>query len=128
LRDRYDELRRLGAELAAVGTGDRRYARWLVEEYDLPYPVLVDDEAHAARAASVPRVGFLRLFHPASWAATRRAWRAGHRVGAGARVNQLGATFVLGPGETRVRYLHYDRHPADHAPLEQVLAALAEGA
>jgi peroxiredoxin len=128
LRDRYDEMRRLGAELAAVGTGDRRYARWLVEEYELPYPVLVDDEAHAARAARVPRVGFLRLFHPASWAATRSAWRAGHRVGVGRRTGQLGATFVLGPGETRVRYLHYDRHPADHAPLDEVLALLAEGA
>jgi hypothetical protein len=38
-------------------------------------------------------------------------------------VTQLGATFVMGPGE-QVRYEHVDAHTADHAPLDQVLAAL----
>jgi hypothetical protein len=38
-------------------------------------------------------------------------------------VTQLGATFVLGPGET-LRYEHVDEHSADHAPLDDVLAAL----
>jgi hypothetical protein len=38
-------------------------------------------------------------------------------------VTQLGATFVVGPG-TQVRYEHVDDHSADHAALEDVLAAL----
>jgi len=41
----------------------------------------------------------------------------------GKRVTQLGATFVLGPGDL-VRYEHVDVHSADHAPLTEVLAAL----
>ena len=40
-----------------------------------------------------------------------------------ARVTQLGATFVLGPGD-QVRYAHIDEHSADHASLDEVLAAL----
>ncbi len=32
-------------------------------------------------------------------------------------MTQLGATFVIGPGE-QVRYEHVDDHSADHAPLD----------
>jgi len=53
-----------------------------------------------------------------------QAHRDGFRVKkSGRRVNQLGATFVLGPGPT-VRYAHVDAHTADHAPVAEVLAAL----
>ena len=38
----------------------------------------------------------------------------------GKRVNQLGTTFVVGPG-SQVRYAHVDAHTADHAPLADVL-------
>ncbi len=36
----------------------------------------------------------------------------------------FGATFVIGPGDV-VRYTHIDRDSTDHAPLDEVLAALA---
>ena len=43
------------------------------------------------------------------------------------RIRGLGAiqdaTLELGPGRT-VRYAHIDAHTADHAPLDEVLAAL----
>lgn len=108
----------------AIGTGGLAHARAFVEDERVPYPVLLDDEARAAQAASIERVGLLRLFDPASYAGTRRAWKAGHRIGrAGRRVNQLGATFVVGPGAS-LHYAHRDRHSADHAPLDEVLAAL----
>jgi peroxiredoxin len=124
LRDHYDEIRELGAEVVAVGTGNAPFGRAFAEDYDIPYPVLVDEEARAASAAAVESAGPLRLFHPASWSGTRRAWRAGHRIGlSGRRVTQLGASFVVGPG-ARVRYAHRDRHSADHAPLPEILAAL----
>ena len=80
--------------------------------------------AEAARAAGVRRVGFLKLFTPASFPGTRRAWRAGHRVGMpGRRTDQLGATFVIGPGAA-LHYSHHDAHTADHAPLDEIFAAL----
>jgi peroxiredoxin len=125
LRGIYDEIQRRGAEVVAIGTGKVRYAAAFVADEDVPFPVLVDDDARAAGAASVPRVGFFRLLtDPRSREGAKRARASGHRIHkAGRRVTQLGATFVVGPG-TRVRYEHVDDHSADHAPLDEVLAAL----
>jgi peroxiredoxin len=125
LRGRYDEILRRGAEVVAVGTGSVRYAAAFVADEDVPFPVLVDDDARAAHAASVRRVGFFRLLTDSrSRPGAKRARAAGHRIHrAGKRVTQLGATFVIGPGP-KVRYEHVDDHSADHAPIDDVLAAL----
>lgn len=111
--------------MVAIGTGDERYAKAFAADEQVPFPVLVDDAAVAAAAASVKKVNFLALlFDPRSLRGARQAHRDGFRVKkSGRRVNQLGATFVLGPGPT-VRYAHIDAHTADHAPLAEVLAAL----
>jgi hypothetical protein len=126
LRDEYDDLRGRGAEVVAIGTGDHEYAAAFVQDEGVPFPVLVDDHGEAARAASVPSVGlFSLIFNKDSRPGARRARQAGHRIRRpGKRVTQLGATFVVGPGE-RVRYQHIDVHSADHAPLDQIRAALA---
>jgi peroxiredoxin len=124
LRDAYDEVQRARAEVVAIGTGNASFAQAFIEDYRIPYPVLIDGDARAAKIASIARVPFWKLFHPASYAGTRRAWRAGHRIGAsGQRVDQLGSTFVLGPGPALL-YEHRDAHSADHAPLAEVLANL----
>jgi peroxiredoxin len=125
LRGAYDEVQRRGAGVVAIGTGSVRYAAAFVADEDIPFPVLVDDDSEAARAASVKRVGFFRLLTDArSRPGAKRARAAGHRIHrAGKRVTQLGATFVVGPG-AQVRYAHIDDHSADHAPVDQVLAVL----
>jgi peroxiredoxin len=127
LRERYDEIKGLDAEVVAIGTGSVRYADRFVEEENVPFPVLVDDDGEAASAASVRSVGFFKLiFNPLSRPGARRAREAGHRIHkAGKRVTQLGATFVLGPGD-QVRYEHLDEHSADHAPIEDVISALRQ--
>ena len=90
-----------GAEVVAVGTGSVRYAAAFVADEDVPFPVLVEDDGEAARAASVRTANWLTVAGPASWSGTLRAWRQGHRIHrAGKRVTQLGATFVVGPGDT----------------------------
>jgi hypothetical protein len=125
LRDHYASIRDDGGDVVAVGTGNRGYAARFVDDEHIPFPVLVDDHADAARAATVRRVSFVRLLTDRrSWPGTRRARDAGFRIHrSGKRVTQLGATFVLGPGD-QVRYEHIDEHSADHAPLDEVLAAL----
>jgi hypothetical protein len=125
LRAHYDEITTAGAEIVAIGTGDQRYAKACVADEQVPFPVLVDDAGDAANAAAVRKVNFAALlFDPRSFKGARRAHRDGYRVRkSGKRVNQLGATFVLGPG-SQVRYAHVDAHTADHAPLAEVLAAL----
>jgi len=127
LRDRYGEIRDAGAEVVTVGTGSAFLGRAFVDDYRIPYAVLLDDDAQAAHAAQVQSVGLVGLFHPDSFPGAARAWKAGHRIGLGKRTNQLGATFVVGPGDI-VRYEHYDAHTADHAPMEEILGALSEGA
>ena len=126
MRDRYDDITALGAGVVAIGTGDVRYAANFVAEERIRFPVLVDDDGEAARLASVRTLGPLALVGPASWRGSLRAHRAGHRVHKpGPRVTQLGATFVAGPGPV-VHYEHIDAHSSDHAPVDDVLAALAQ--
>ena len=124
MRGAYEDIRAAGAEVVAVGTGDARYARGFVEEEDIPFPVLVDDDAEAARAASVKRGNAWKILGPETYGDSIRARRAGHRVHKpGKRTFQLGATFVVGPGNV-VRYEHLDRNTANHAPLDEVFGAL----
>jgi peroxiredoxin len=124
LRDAYPEVQGTGGEVVAIGTGNASFARGFVADYRIPYPVLIDADARAAKVMSIVRIPFWKMFHPASYAGTARAWRAGHRIGgAGKRVDQLGSTFVFGPGP-ELLYEHRDAHSADHAPISEVLAAL----
>lgn len=124
MRDAYEEIKATGAEVVAIGTGNERYARGFVEEERIPFAVLVDDDAVAAKTASLKRRSAWNVLGPKTYRATMQTRRAGYKVHmAGKRVFQLGATFVVGPGDT-VRYEHIDVTTVDHAPLEEVLAAL----
>jgi peroxiredoxin len=124
LREHYDEIRTLGADIVAVGTGDRRYAEAFVREERIPFLVLVDDDASAAHAASLRTLNWYQLLHPRTWKASRETSKRGYHVHkAGKRVKQIGATFVIGAGD-RVRYEHLDADSTDHADIDEVVAAL----
>jgi peroxiredoxin len=126
LREHYDEIQTRGADIVAVGTGDRRYAEAFVREERIPFLVLVDDDASAAHAASLRTLNWFQLLHPRTWKASRETSKRGYHVHkAGKRVRQIGATFVIGAGD-RVRYEHMDSDSTDHASIEEVLAALTE--
>ena len=126
MREHYDEIRTRGADIVAVGTGDRRYAEAFVREERIPFLVLVDDDASAAHAASLRTLNWFQLLHPRTWKASRETSKRGYHVHkAGKRVRQIGATFVIGAGD-RVRYEHMDSDSTDHASIEEVLAALPE--
>lgn len=124
MRDAEPEIEALGARIVAVGTGDERYARGFAEDEQISFPVLVDDDAVAARAASIKRGSAWTVLGPRTYGKSLQTWRAGHRVHKpGKRTFQLGATFVVGPGG-RLRYEHLDPDTATHAPIPEVLAAL----
>jgi peroxiredoxin len=124
LRDRNDEIEAMGARVVAIGTGDRRYAEAFVRDEQVPFLVLVDDDAAAAGAASIQTIGWYKLLHPRTWKATRATSKRGYHVHkAGKRVRQIGATFVIGPAD-RVRYEHLDRDSTDHAAVDEIIAAL----
>ena len=107
-----------------MGTGDVRYAKAFVDDEQVPFPVVVDDEGEAADTASVTKGSLLQMMGPKALAGSLRAFRGGHRQKkTGARPTQLGATFVIGPNNS-VRYEHRDKDVSDHAPVQEVLAAL----
>lgn len=125
MRQHHELIRALGGDIVAIGTGNLDYALSFVADERIPYLVLVDDDAQAAAAASVPEIPWARLLHPRSWRATWQTYRRGHRIHApGKRVQQVGATFVVGPGD-RVRYAHVDADGPDHAPLDDMLGVVA---
>ena len=126
MRERYDEITSLGADIVAVGTGDRRYAEVFVREEHIPFLVLVDDDASAAHAASLRTLNWFQLLHPRTWKATRETSKRGHHVHkSGKRVKQIGATFVIGAGGG-LRYEHMDADSTDPADLDEVVAALCQ--
>jgi len=126
LREHYEEITGLGADIVAIGTGDTRYAQAFTAEEQIPFLVLVDDDAAAAHAASLKTLNWFQLLHPRTWKATRATSKRGYHVHkAGKRVKQIGATFVIGAGN-RIRYEHMDFDSTDHAPVAEVIAVLRE--
>ncbi len=87
--------------------------------------MLVDDDAVAAAAASIDKGSIKNVLKAKAWTGMVRAMRNGHFAGKpGARVNQLGATFVVAPG-AEVRYEFRDPDTSSHAPMGAVLSKLA---
>ena len=126
MRGHEPEIEARGARLIAVGTGDERYARAFIDDEKIGYLVLLDGDGDAAEIAALKRGSALQLAGPRTAGAVLRATAAGHRQHkTGKRPRQLGATFVIGLGDV-VAYEHLDRDVADHAPIEDVLAALPE--
>ena len=124
MREHNDEINNLGASIVAVGTGDQRYAEAFVREEQIPFLLLVDDDATAAQAASLRTLNWFQLLHPRTWKATRETSKRGHHVHkSGKRVKQIGATFVIGAGD-RIRFEHLDADSTDHSPVDEVIASL----
>ncbi|HUR49523.1 MAG TPA: peroxiredoxin-like family protein [Acidimicrobiales bacterium] len=126
LRRHQSEIEEEGAGIVAIGTGNRQFAAAFVRDEAIRFPVLIDDRAEAAKAIELGRTSALGLLRPSVIAGRRRAAAAGHsQKRLGERPMQLGATLVIGRGG-EVLYSHMDSDVADHAPIEDVLAALRQ--
>lgn len=110
--------------MVAVGTGNRRYAEHFVKERKIPYPVLLDEAGEAAELASIRRGSLVELAGPRVALRSSQTMTKGYLQGRrGIRPRQLGATFVIGPGQA-LHYEHLDPDAATHAPLPEILALL----
>ena len=124
MRDHEGDFRARGANLAAIGLGDLAYARAFREERGITFPLLVDTERQAYRAAELRSATLGHLLRRDNFVARRRARAAGHRQGrTGANPFQLGGSFVFGPGDVD-RYAHVSQTFGDTAPISALLAAL----
>lgn len=123
LRDRMEAIGARGAELIIVGNGSTEFAAAFREDHALDCPLLVDPELVAYRAAGLRR-GRVEILSPRLARNAARALRAGFRQsGVQGDPWQLGGVFVIRP-EADLVYRYVSREAGDHAPVEEILAAL----
>jgi methylphosphotriester-DNA--protein-cysteine methyltransferase len=124
LREHEQAFQQKGARLAAVGLGDRTYARLFREETGITFPLLIDEQRVAYRAAGLRTANVLHLLRRDNAAARECARSTGHRQHAlGKNPFQLGGSFVFGPGKVD-RYAQVSKTFGDNASPEKLLAAL----
>jgi hypothetical protein len=124
LRDHVEEIRAVGARLAAIGTGKPSYARTFRADAGIDFPLLVDPGLAAYRAAGLEKASVFGLVDPRVALATARAVAAGHRQGrTGSEPMQLGGSFVFAPGD-RELFAHVSGSFSDNAPVNDLLAVL----
>lgn len=124
MRGHEDAFRKAGAQLVAIGLGDRTYARLFREESGISFPLLVDEQRRAYRAASLRKAGLLHILRRDNFAARTRAKQGGHRQHRlGKDPLQLGGSFVFAPGNVD-RFAHISETFGDNAPVEALLTAV----
>ena len=125
MRDRHAEITAAGGRVVVIGLGDVEAAKALRAEFALPFPILVDAERKAYRAARLASGTLLGLVRPANFAARRRATGAGFsQKGIGKHPFQLGGSFVLGPGDVDL-YARPSRFFGDNAPVDDLIDQVA---
>jgi peroxiredoxin len=124
LRTHEREFQKAGVNLAAIGLGDREYARAFRDETGIGFPLLLDEQREAYHAAGLHRASILHLLRLGNATARARAKAAGHRQHrTGRNPFQLGGSFVFGPGNVD-RFAHLSRTFGDNADPTALLAAL----
>ncbi len=124
MREHEQPFREKGAALAAIGLGDRNYARIFREEAGITFPLLIDERRQAYRAAELRSANLLHLLRKDNAVARKRARASGHRQHElGKNPFQLGGSFVFGPGNAD-HFAHISETFGDNAPVEALLAAL----
>jgi hypothetical protein len=124
LREHEQAFREKGATLAAIGLGDRHYARAFREDAGITFPLLIDEQRKAYRVAELRSANLLHLLRGDNAAARKRARTAGHRQHKlGPNPFQLGGSFVFGPGNVD-RFAHVSQTFGDNASPAALLAAL----
>ena len=124
MREHQQEFLDKGANLAAIGLGDANYARQFREETGITFPLLIDAERKAYRAAELKKANLLHLFRKDNTAARKRAKAGGfQQKKLGENPFQLGASFVFAPGNVE-KFVHVSETFGDNAAMANLLAAI----
>jgi hypothetical protein len=124
LREHEQAFRDKGAAVAAVGLGDRLYARMFREETDIQFPLLVDEKRQTYRMVGLKSANLLHLLRSENAVARKRARAGGHHQHKlGENPFQLGGSFVFGPGNVD-RFAHISKTFGDNATVAALLEAL----
>jgi peroxiredoxin len=128
VRRRYDEFRRLGAEVLVVSQARPDLLAVFLRDDPLPFPALADPTRAAYRAFGLERTSWAAMLRPG--VALRylrlifRGWRPRSAHG-GEDVLQLGGDFVL-DRQGRLTYAFRSDEPTDRPSVEELLRAVRE--
>jgi hypothetical protein len=124
LRDHQSEIIAKGANMAAMGLGGMDFARRFRDEFNITFPLLVDEDNLAHRAATLKKANIFHLLRSDNAAARKRAKAAGFRqTGIGKDPFQLGGSFVFAPGNDDI-YVSISKTFGDNTPVTDLIAML----
>ncbi len=124
MRDHEDDIQQAGANLAAIGLGDRHYGSIFKRQTEISFPLLIDEERQAYKVAGLKMGSMLHLMRRDNLAARKRAQAGGHRQRRlGKNPFQLGGSFVFGPGNVDL-FGHLSQTFGDNAEPVDLIAAL----
>jgi AhpC/TSA antioxidant enzyme len=124
LREHEPEFTIAGGTLAAIGLGDMHYAHLFRKETGISFPLLVDANQTAYKAAALRTANLLHLLRRDNAQVRARARAAGHRQHRfGQNPFQLGGSFIFGPGN-RDLFVHLNQTFSDDASPSTLLFAL----
>ena len=126
MRQRYDEIQALGAEVVAIGFAAPERLRRLADDVGIPFPMLRDPEYQAYQAFGLKQ-GTLREIYGlrTAWAYVKLIVRKRRFTRTQSDRLQLGGDFVI-DGQGIVRLAYRGRGPADRPPVSRLLDALRE--
>ena len=124
LKEALPQIEERGARLRVIGSGNPHHAGWFAERMRLAGAVFTDPARVAYRALGLKH-GILRSVGPRTFGNALRAFNGGHRPATtqGDPWQQGGTLVVSQAGD--LEYLHRSEVAGDHAPIADVLAALA---
>ncbi len=121
------QLKDLNTDVVVVTFESLDRAKDYVEEYDLPWPLLVDTEKTLYRIFGMQDTTTWNLFRPGNWGKYIRLMFKGLRIHSPTdNVKQLGGDIIV--GADGVVKLHYvSEGPTDRPEIEDLLELLEGG-
>jgi hypothetical protein len=127
LRRHEEDIAALGLRIVVVTFESRERAEAYVQEADLGWPLLVDQQRVLYRAYGMGRGRWTAIWGPATW------WKYAQLVARGRRprrptddVHQLGGDVLVDP-MGRIALHHVGKGPADRPGVEAILARIRQG-
>lgn len=127
MRQQQETLHGLGVQVAIVTFENTALARAYVEDTELVWPLLVDENRSLYHAYGMERGRWWQIYSPSTLWTYLRLMLQGRRLEAsGEDVNQLGGDVLIDPAGI-VRLHHVSADPADRPSVERLLAVIRAG-
>ena len=124
MRDHYDEIRSLGADVVAIGLGRPDMAAYFRDEFDIPFRLFVDPEKRSYKLLKMRRSGWSGVIGPSVWLPGAASILKGRGIAKPKQdpMQLGGAVMIDTSGETV--FVHRADDSTDNVPVEELLDAL----